>query len=739
MEAQDRRLEAIAAAAAAVLAENEYHRVRTQDIAARVHLDGSEDGRSSRGSRSAVWVYNEARSRRVLVALAARHAWNDYLAHADHQTHELSVFPGNGLTVTGASGLVGAALLEIARFHRAADFLMRQVGLGIGDIATSEKRVKADDQGPPSWPDSEWGRVAADGFAGKCSVFADYLAPVLFTATRSVSPFTRTDAQAQASALSDLAFRALLADREGPLDRISEGLAAYWFERDLVRVAGRWIHSLAAAERGLARSSRRAQELRANAAALAVLADVLLEAGTLNARCAAEGATRVRFIMDVTGFQEGTKETPTEPSDMRALCDAASRQGLALYRFGDLEGAGEAQRLARAVAEQELAGHNQAEADSYIARADHNLAEVAFGRADLTEAASLSALVYEQRQRLAADDSMAAWRRFSLTGELRLRIAIARGTVTKAVNAAKSLRDDRMLKLGSTEDPYVVAARVVLGRAFLVAGHPLSARHHLEAAHRFHFARSAAFGFQVQRDVVALAEIALALDDPMQAEELLPSEDVVQWIAENVSFRLATTIRRLRASAFARIHRGDEAEALVNLAVADLANWAPERADPDRLALDRCRAEILWRTRRPEEASEILESVRAAEATLDGGIFSVASALTLRQLARCADSSGDKQAAIGYHATLRAKAVGIIDPTHVALLRADLHHARRLLKATDIHGAARSLVPLLDRRPLAHGLPALEDGHPLLAAAQRLAEEIGIPSAELSDHDWLDD
>jgi hypothetical protein len=117
----------------------------------------------------------------------------------------------------------------------------------------------------------------------------------------------------------------------------------------------------------------------------------------------------------------------------------------------------------------------------------------------------------------------------------------------------------------------------------------------------------------------------------------------------------------------------------------------------------------------------------------------VASALTLRQLARCADSSGDKQAAIGYHATLRAKAVGIIDPTHVALLRADLHHARRLLKATDIHGAARSLVPLLDRRPLAHGLPALEDGHPLLAAAQRLAEEIGIPSAELSDHDWLDD
>ena len=64
MPAQDDRLAAIAAAAAAVLRQTPYHVVRAGDVAAAVRLPGQ-------AGRSAVWLYNEVHNRRVLVALAA--------------------------------------------------------------------------------------------------------------------------------------------------------------------------------------------------------------------------------------------------------------------------------------------------------------------------------------------------------------------------------------------------------------------------------------------------------------------------------------------------------------------------------------------------------------------------------------------------------------------------------------------------------------------------------------------
>jgi hypothetical protein len=191
MGPQDRRLAAIGAAAATVLSETDYHRVRTQDVASRVKLDATGDGRSATGSRSSVWLYNEVRSRRVLVMLAARHVWEVHTAQTSEplapqgfagagKTAEPATVTG---TVTEAYEAVTAALLDIVRFHRASSFLMTQVGLGLGDIATSEKRSGAEAQQPPTWPDSGWGRVAADGFAGRCGVFADFLAPVLLSAS----------------------------------------------------------------------------------------------------------------------------------------------------------------------------------------------------------------------------------------------------------------------------------------------------------------------------------------------------------------------------------------------------------------------------------------------------------------------------------------------------------------------------------------------------------------------------
>ena len=67
MAAQDDRLTAIGAAAAAVLRQTPYHVVRAGDVAAAVRLPGPQ-------GRSAVWLYNEVHNRRVLVALAAAHA-----------------------------------------------------------------------------------------------------------------------------------------------------------------------------------------------------------------------------------------------------------------------------------------------------------------------------------------------------------------------------------------------------------------------------------------------------------------------------------------------------------------------------------------------------------------------------------------------------------------------------------------------------------------------------------------
>src|SRR5437879_9394849 len=139
--AQDERLAAIAAAAAAVLRQTPYHVVRAGDVAAAVRLPG-ETG------RSAVWLYNEVRNRRVLVALAAAHAWRDFAGHAHWPP------PAPITSVTEARSAVVAALDVIVAFHRAEQALMTQVGYGIGDISTAEKRQLAAGTTPvpPSWP-----------------------------------------------------------------------------------------------------------------------------------------------------------------------------------------------------------------------------------------------------------------------------------------------------------------------------------------------------------------------------------------------------------------------------------------------------------------------------------------------------------------------------------------------------------------------------------------------------------
>ena len=224
----DERLAAIAAAAADVLRRTPYHVV----CAGKMRPPRSGCPASRAGPRYG--CYNEVRNRRVLVALAAAHAWRDFPGRAD--------WPGPQpvASVTAARAAAAAALAVIVAFHRAEQPLMTQVGYGIGDISTAEKRQLAAgrDAATPRWPVSGWGRVAAAAWRGRCAVFTDFLGPVLRDCAQSVTYLPDADAADSASRLSDIAFRTCLADLEGPVDLVARGLAALWFERDLTRLAG---------------------------------------------------------------------------------------------------------------------------------------------------------------------------------------------------------------------------------------------------------------------------------------------------------------------------------------------------------------------------------------------------------------------------------------------------------------------------------------------------------------------
>ena len=361
MPAQDDRLAAIAAAAAAVLRQTPYHVVRAGDVAAAVRLPGQ-------AGRSAVWLYNEVHNRRVLVALAAAHAWQEFAGQASWSP------PDPIGSVTAARSAAVAALGVIVAFHRAEHPLMTQVGYGIGDISTAEKRKLAAGTGvtAPSWPDSPWGRAAAAAWNGRCDVFTDFLRPVLRACAESVTYLAEPNITESASRLSDITFRTCLADREGPVDLLARGLAALWFERDLARLAGALPRDLESAETALAAVARRRTDPRAEANANAVVVRVLLEAGTLHRRCVGEAQRTVALWQSLAADLDGPAASDATAHDLQRLSDAASHLGLAAARFGDRRTAADAWQLSRRVADQGL-GRDQ----SRIARADTNLAALA--------------------------------------------------------------------------------------------------------------------------------------------------------------------------------------------------------------------------------------------------------------------------------------------------------------------------------------------------------------------------
>ena len=720
---QDERLAAIAAAAADLLRRTPYHAVRAGDVAAAVRLPGEQ-------GRSAVWLYNEVRNRRVLVALAAAHAWRDFPGRA--------VWPGPQpvASVTAARSAVAAALAVIVAFHRAEQPLMTQVGYGIGDISTAEKRQLAAGRAaaPPRWPVSLWGRVAAAAWGGRCDVFTDFLGPVLRDCAQSVTYLPDTDAAVSASRLSDITFRTCLADRDGPVDLVARGLAALWFERDLTRLAGTLPRDLESSETALAAVVRRRTDPRAEANANSVVVRVLLEAGTLHERCVREARQTVSLWQDLVA---GAADSGAKGHDLQRLSDAASHLGLAAFRYGDRVAAQDAWQLSRRVAEQDL-GHDV----SRIARADTNLAGLAAEVADGPGAADLVSGVFQTRLGLAErhPGNAAAWRRLTVTARTQADIARTGGRVGEGVLLALELLANRQARLGDPAHADVAEARMVLGQALLAAGHPVAARRHLEEAADARRGRFLAASYRVQEDLLWLARTALVLEQPQTVLDLLADQAAgTDWFCDQVSFRLGYTARRLLALATGALGQPEEAIAAL---LADRERLAGQPLDDalDPLAADFDRALGEVALLRDDAAGAMATLAQLAQAEAQASLPRPARGWTLVLLGRAADRLGDAIRAaecFGLVAELGAggtdaSAAGTdasgsgMDPGHPVILTARYDEAVRRAAAGATREAADLLEPVLDRTLLPHGYAAVGEAHPLLARARALAERLGI-------------
>jgi hypothetical protein len=729
--AQDERLEAIAAAAAAVLRETPYHVVRAGDVAAMVRLPGQT-------GRSAVWLYNEVHNRRVLVALAAAHAWREFAGQASWS------LPAPVGSVAAARSAAVAALGVIIAFHRAEQSLMTQVGYGIGDISTAEKRKLAAGAGltPPGWPASRWGRVAAAAWHGRCDVFTDFLEPVLQACAESVTYLPGANVEESASRLSDVTFRTCLADPDGPVDLLARGLAALWFERDLARAAGALPRDLESAETALAAVARRQTDPRAEANACAVVVRVMLEAGTLHRRGIVEGRRTVALWQSLTADLDGPPAAVGRATgagaagagaaghDRQRLSDAASHLGLTAVRYGDRRTAAEAWQLSRRVAD----GLDHDE--SRVARADNNLAVLAAEAGRGEQAWTLIGGVRQTRLALLdrRPHDAAAWRRLTVTERTQADVARLNGAATESVQLAMALMADRRARLGEVAHADTAEAQITLGQALLAAGHPAAARRHLEEAADTRRDRFLPTSYRVAEDLIWLAKAALVLGHPRTVLDLLAGQAAeTDWFRDQVSFRLGYTARRLLALAAGELGRPEEAAAALRAARDELCDWPLDAGlDPLIADYDRSLAELALLRDEPEDAAGLLarlaEQEAAARIADEGGSGPPcpAQGWTLVLLARAAGRAGDAHRATDCFRLVTELPAAGVDPSHPVILTAHCDEAERRAAAGDTKQAADLLVLVLDRRLLAHGRPALGEAHPLLTRARALAGRLGI-------------
>jgi hypothetical protein len=527
-----------------------------------------------------------------------------------------------------------------------------------------------------------------------------------------------------ADRLSDISFRTCLADADGPAELVARGLAALWFERDLGQATGNLARELEGCETAVSVAARRrATDPRAEANASAAVVRVLLEAGTLHAQCHLEAARTVALWQKVP--------MPVK-QDTERLSDAASHLGLAAFRYGDLDAAGNAWRLSRAIADRELAGDT-----SRMARVDSNLAELAAQAGGHGDAWTAIEAVCDSREAklLERPDDDASWRRMTVSARARADIARLTGRTTQAVRLSQNLFADRSARLRDLAHPDVTEATLTLGKAQLSAGRPATARRQLEATAQQRAIQSLPSSFRVQEDRVWLAKAALASGQPADTLALLAGQPVVtDWFADRVSFRLGHTARRLIATARAMLGEtaAAEAELLADLSRLDRLPLATG-LDPLAADLRRSLGEVALLRGGFAEAAAVLGELADDETAAEHPV--PARGWTLVFLARAADGLADRQrAGTCYEAVVALVNVGM-DSAHPVVLTARLDEAVRRARAADVSGAAELLAPFLGGRECPSS-PVLEPGHPMLASAHDLASRLGITSKATSRPDY---
>ncbi len=166
----------------------------------------------------------------------------------------------------------------------------------------------------------------------------------------------------------------------------------------------------------------------------------------------------------------------------------------------------------------------------------------------------------------------------------------------------------------------------------------------------------------------------------------------------------------------------------------ELCDWPLDAGlDPLIADFDRSLAELALLRDEPEDAAGLLARLAEQEAAAgiadggsSGGPPCPARGWTLILLARAAGRSGDAQRATeSFRSVTELPAAGV-DPCHPVTLTAHCDEAERRAAAGDTKHAADLLAPVVDRRLLAHGRPALGEAHPLLTRARALAGRLGI-------------
>jgi hypothetical protein len=244
--------------------------------------------------------------------------------------------------------------------------------------------------------------------------------------------------------------------------------------------------------------------------------------------------------------------------------------------------------------------------------------------------------------------------------------------------------------------------------------------------------------------VLELARCDLDTGQPAVALRVLAdAPPATDWFADRVNPALVLSLESARCQALAGT--GDPAGARARLDIACAVGEQTLGSD-HRAGLDarRTLAGIIAALGDPVAARDLLLAVQQVERAA-GEAVEPGTMATVLALGQVGETLGDLDSAWTYIKSLSVLVDVGVDPRHPTMLAGQLLAARLEVLAGASQTALERLAPILDRSP--HGvpdgpsrddLPALEDGHPVLVAAQEMRRRIRGPAGGSDERvHWL--